>query len=90
MVVGSTGAEAEAPKLWLPDAKSWLIEKDPDSGRDWGQEEKEVTEDKMVGWHHWVYGHEFKQTQDTEGQGNLACCSPWDYRELNTTLAIKQ
>ena len=58
---GRTDAEAEAPTLWPPDAKSWLIGKDPDSGKDWGQE-KGTTEDKMVGWYHWLNGHEFKQT----------------------------
>ena len=55
--------EAEAPKLWPPDAKSWPIGKDPDAGKDWGQEENGVTEDEMVGWHHWLNGHEFEQIQ---------------------------
>ena len=58
---GRTDAEAEAPILWLPDARSWLIGKDPDAGKDWGQEEKGMTEDEMVGWHHWLNGHEFEQ-----------------------------
>ena len=57
--IGRTDAEAEAPTLWPPDAKNWLIGKDPDAGRDWGQEEKGTTEDEMVGWHHWLDGHEF-------------------------------
>ena len=56
--IGRTGTEAEAPILWLPDAKSWLTGKDPDAGKDWRQEEKEATEDEMVGWHHWLHGHE--------------------------------
>ena len=58
--IGRTDAEAEAPKLCPPDAKSWLIEKDPDAGRGWGQEEKGATEDEMVEWHHWLDGHEFE------------------------------
>ena len=57
--IGRTDAEAETPILWPPDAKSWLIRKDPDAGKDWGQEEKGMTEDEMVGWHHWLFGHEF-------------------------------
>ena len=75
IVIGMTGAETEAPILWLPDVKNWLIGKDPDAGKDWRQE-KETTEDEMVGWHHWLDGHEFKQTPgDGKGQGSLAC---WD------------
>ena len=58
--IGRTNAEAETPKLWPPDAKSWLIWKDPDAGKDWGQEEKGMTEDEMVGWHHWLNGYEFE------------------------------
>ena len=73
---GRTDAEAEAPILWPPDVKSWLTGKDPDAGKDWRQE-KGMTEDEMVGWHHWLNGHEFEQTlEDSEGQGSLACCSP--------------
>ena len=60
--IGRTDAEAETPMLWLPDAKNWLIWKDPDAGKDWGQEEKGTTEDEMVGWHHWLDGHEFGST----------------------------
>ena len=68
---GRTDAEAEAPILWPRDAKSWLIGKDHDAGKDWGQEEKGATEDEMVGWHRWVSGHEFEQTlEDSEGQGS--------------------
>ena len=66
--IGRTDAEAKAPILWEPDAKNQLIGKDPDAGKDWGQEEKAVTEDKMVGWHHWLNGHEFEQIQgNSEG-----------------------
>ena len=65
---------------------SWLIGKDPDAGKDWGQEEKGVTEDQMVGWYHWLNGHEFEQTPgDHEGQGSLVCCSSWGHKELDTT-----
>ena len=86
IVIGRTGAEAEAPILWPPDVKSWLTGKDPDTGKDWGQEEKGVTEDEMVGWHHQLNGHEFEQTLgDSERQENLACCSSWGHKELDTT-----
>ena len=84
--IGRTDAEAEAPILWSPHAKSWLIRKDPDSGKKWGQEEKGTTEDEMVGWHHQHNGHEFEQTpRDSEGQGSLVCCSPGDCRESDMT-----
>ena len=74
---GPTDAETEAPILWPPDVKSQLIGKDADAGKDWGQEEKGVTEDEMAGWHHWLNEHEFEQTLgDGEGQGSLACYSP--------------
>ena len=70
--------DVEALILWPPDAKSWLIWKDPETGKDSGQEEKGTKEDKMVGWHHWFNGYESRQTPgDREGQGSLACCSPW-------------
>ena len=83
---GRTDAEAEAPILWSPDAKSQLIGKDSDAGKDWGQDEKWVTGDEMVGWHHRLNGHEFEQTQgDSEGQGSLAFCSPLGRKGLNTT-----
>ena len=73
---GRTDAEAEAPILWLPDAKSWLIVKDPDAGKDWRQK-KRMAEDETVGWHHRLNGHEFaKRPGDSEGQGSLVCCSP--------------
>ena len=72
--IGRTDAEAEAPVLWPADVKNWLIWKDPDVGKDWGQEEKGVTEDGMFEWHPWLNGHEYEQTQgDSEGQGSLAC-----------------
>ena len=78
--------EAEALILWPPDVKNQLIGKDPDAGKDWGQEEKEVTEHEMVGWHHWLNGHEFEQTWgDSEGQGSLAHCSSWGHKKPNTT-----
>ena len=79
MFIGRTNAETEAPILWPPDAKSWLVGKDPDAGKDWGQEKKGTTEDEMIGWHHGFDGHEFEQTPgDSEGQVSLACCSPWE------------
>ena len=75
-----TDAEAETPILWPPDAKSQLIGKDPDAGKDWGQEEKGATEDKMVGWDHQLNGYQFEQTPGgCEGQGSLVCCSPWGH-----------
>ena len=83
---GRTDAEAEAPILWPPDGKNWLIEKHPDAGQDWRQKEKGTTEDEMVGWHHQLDGHEFEQALGVgDGQGSLACCSLWGCRELDTT-----
>ena len=74
------------PVLWPPDAKNWLIGKDPDAGKDWRQEEKGTTEDEVVGWHHRVYGHEFEHALGVgDGQGGLVCCSPWGRRESDTT-----
>ena len=74
--IGKTDAEAKAQIFWPPDAKSQLIRKDPDAGKDWGQEEKGITEEEMVGWHHRL-GHDFEQAPgDDEGQVSLACCSP--------------
>ena len=79
--IGRTDAEAEAPILWPPNAKSQLIGKDLDAGKDRGQE-KGMTEDEMAGWHHWHNGHEFEQTLgDSEGQGILMCCSPRGYKQ---------
>ena len=84
--IGRTDAEIEALIPWPPDVKSWLIGKDPDAGKEWRQEENGVIGDEMVGWHHWLNGHEFEQTQgDNEGQGGLACCSSWGHRESDTT-----
>ena len=87
--IARTGAEAIAPILWPPDGKSWFIGKDPYTGKNWKQEEKWVTEDEMVGWHHWFNGHEFKQTLGNgEGQGSLVCYSPWGHKELDTTEGL--
>ena len=93
--MGRTDAEVEAPILRPPDVKSQLTEKDPDAEKDWGQEEKGVTENEMFGWHHQFNGCEFEQTLgDTEGQRSLACCSPWvtkswtplSYQTTNTVI----
>ena len=74
MFIGSTDAEAETPTFWPPDAKNWLIWKDPDAGKDWGQEEKGMTEDKMVGWHHLLNGPEFELALGVgDEQGSLVC-----------------
>ena len=84
LFIGRTDAEVEALIFWSSDARSWLIGKDPDAGKDWGQEEKRVTENKMVGWHHRFNGHELGQTLGGgEGLGCLACCSPWYHKELD-------
>ena len=84
--IGRTAAEAEAPILWPSDANSRLIGKDPNVGKDWRQDEKGMTEDEMVGWHHWLNGHEFEQALgDSEGQESWACCSPWGRKESDTT-----
>ena len=81
-----TDAEAEAPIICPPDAKSQFIRKHPDAGKDRRQEEKETTEDKVVGWHHWLNGHEFEQAPgDGNGQGSLVCCSPWGRKESDMT-----
>ena len=83
---GRTDVEAETPILWPPDAKNWLIGKDPDAGKDWRREEKGSTEDEMVRWHHQLNGHEFGWTPGAgDGQGGLACCSSWGCKELDTT-----
>ena len=77
--------DAETPILWLPDAKNWLIWKDRDAGKDW-RWEKGMTENEMIGWHHQLNGHEFEQALGVgDGQGGLACYSPWDRKELDTT-----
>ena len=83
--IGRTDAEAEAPILQPPDGKNWLIRKDPDAGKDWSQE-KRVTEDETVGWHHQLDRHEFGQALGVGGgQGSLACCSPWGCKESDMT-----
>ena len=84
--IGRNDAETETPILWPPDSKNWFIGKDPDAGKDWRQEEKGTTDDKMVGWHHQHDGHEFEQALGVDGgQGNLACCSPWGHNESHMT-----
>ena len=84
--IGRTDAEAETSILWPPDAKNWLILKDPDPGKDWGWEEKGTTGDEMVGWHHQLNGPEFEWTPGVgDGQGGLSCCSPWGRKESDTT-----
>ena len=91
--IGRTDAKVEAPILGPPDVKNWLIGKDPDAVKDWRREEKGMTEDEMVGWHHRLIGYEFEQAPGVDdGQGSLACCSPWGHKvghdwvtELNWT-----
>ena len=86
ILIERTEAEAEAPIVWPPGTKNWLIGKDPDAGKDWWQEEKGTSEDEMVGWHHQLDGHEFEQAPGVgDGQESLACCSPWGRKELDTT-----
>ena len=86
MFTGQIDAETEAPILWLSDAKSQLIGKDPDAGKDWQQEEKGVIGDERVGWHHGLDGHEFEKTVgDSKGHGSLACCHSWGYKESDMT-----
>ena len=86
LFTGRADAEAEAPILWPPDAKANSLRKDSDAGKDWRQEEKGTTENKMVGWHHWLNGLEFEQAPgDGEGQGSLACCSPQGHKESDIT-----
>ena len=87
---GRADAEAETPIFWPPDAKNWLIWKDPDAGKDWRWEEKRTTEDEMVRWHHQFNGREFEQVPRVgDGQGSLVCCSPWGYKESDTTEQLK-
>ena len=91
LYTGSTDAEAEALILWPPDAKSQLIWKDPDAGKDWRQEEQAMPDDEMVGSHHRLNGHEFEQAPgDGEWQGSLACSSPWGCKELDSTEQLKK
>ena len=87
--IGRTNAEAEIPIVWPPHEKNWLIGKDPDAGRDWGQEEKGMTEDEMAGWHHWLDGRESEWTLGVgDGQGGLVCCDSWGCKELDTTKQL--
>ena len=84
ILIGRT--DAEAPIFWPPDVKNWLIEKDPEAGKDWRQEKKGMTEDEMIGWHHRLNGHELEQVLGVgDGQGSLECCSPWGHKESDTT-----
>ena len=84
--IGETDAEADTPILWPHDVKNWLIEKDPDAGKDWRREEKGMTEVEMVGCYHRLDGHESEQAPVVgDGQGSLTCCSPWGCTELDTT-----
>ena len=84
--IGRTDAEAEAPVLWPPDAKSWVIGKDPEAGKDWGQDKKGISKDEMVGWYHWLNEDEFEQTPgDSERQGSLECCNLGVHKELDMT-----
>ena len=84
--IGMTDVEAETPILWPPDVKSWLVGKDPDAGKDWGQEEKGTTEDEIVGWHQQLNGHGFGWTPGVgDGQGGLVCCCSWACKESDTT-----
>ena len=86
LFIGRTDVEAETPILRPPDAKSWLIWKDPGAGKEWEQEKKWMTEDEMVGWHHWLNGHGFGYTLPVgDGQGGLACCSSWGRKESDMT-----
>ena len=83
---GRNDTKAETPILWPPHAKSWLIGKDSDAGRDWGQEKKGMTEDEMAGWHHWLNGRESEWTPGVgDGQGGLACCNSWGHKESDMT-----
>ena len=86
VLIGRTDGEAETLILWPSDVKSWLIWKDPDVWKDWGQEEKGTTENEMVGWHHPLYGHGFGWILGVgDGQGGLVCCGSWGHKELDTT-----
>ena len=86
ILIGRTDTEVKVPILRTPDAKSQLIGKDPDTGENWGQEEKGTTKDALVGWHHRLNGQEFEQTpKEGEGQGSLVCCTPWGWKEADST-----
>ena len=84
--IGRMDVEAETPIFWPPDVQSWLIGKDPEAGKDWGQEKKGTTEDGMAGWHHWLNGHGFGWTLGVgDGQGGLVCCGSWGRKESDMT-----
>ena len=84
--IGRTDAKAETPILWPPDVKNWLIGKAPDAGKDWRRKEKGTTEDEIVGWHHWLDGHEFEQAPGAgNGWGSLVCYCPWGCKDSDTT-----
>ena len=84
--IGRTDVEAKTPILWPPDGKNWLVWEVPDAGKDWRQEEKGMTEDEMVVWHHWLDRHEFEQAPGVgDGQEGLECCSSWGCRESDMT-----
>ena len=90
MFIGRTDVEAETPILWPPDEKSWLIWKDPDAGKHWGQEEKGMTENEMAGWHYRLNGHEFEWTPGVgDGQGGLVCCGSWDRKRVGHDWATQ-
>ena len=90
MFIEKNDATAETPEFWPPHVKSWLIGKDSDAVRNWGQEEKGTTEDEMAGWHHWLDGQEFEWTLgDGDGQRGLACCDSWGHKESDTTEQLK-
>ena len=92
--IGRTEAQAQtqaqAAVLWPPDTKNWLICKDSDAGKDWRQKEKGMTEDEVVVWHQWLHGIELEQALEVgEGEGSLACCSPWSPKESDMTEQLK-
>ena len=88
--IGRTDAQAETLILWPPDVKNWLIGKDSDAGKDGRQEEKQVREDEMVGWHHWLNGHELEQALGVgDGQGSLVCCSSWGHKGSDMTERLR-
>ena len=87
--IGNTDAEAEAPILWSPDERNGLTGKDPDAGKDWRQEKKDMAEDEMVGWHNWLDGHEFEKAPGVgDGQGSLACCCASGHKECDVTFYL--
>ena len=88
--IGRTDAEAETLIVLPPHVKNWLIGKDPNAGRDWGQEEKGTTQDEMAGWHYWLDGHEFEWTLGADdGQWGLMCCDSWGCKDSNKNEWLK-